>query len=209
MGANGNGVPDWVEIRLGATNGFDRLEVRSQTSRATVEGRARSFDLLNTHGAAVAKAPNGRFYAEVPLVSGEVRSLGFEFENGAVNQTATVRWEPTNILQNPGAITVRAGDRLLRAAYRNTQQTPSLPDAAPLSDRPRCGGRESKFLAASYFISRQGPVLDHFKNSPHSSRTSGESILSWLSRRPNRARQKSPLPRSPLTLFLCNQQGVS
>jgi len=26
---------------------------------------------------------------------------------------------------------------------------PSLPDAAPLSDRPRCGGRESKFLAAS------------------------------------------------------------
>jgi len=26
-------------------------------------------------------------------------------------------------------------------------QTPSLPDADPRSDRPRCGGRESKFLA--------------------------------------------------------------
>jgi len=25
--------------------------------------------------------------------------------------------------------------------------TPSLPDACPRSDRPRCGGRESKFLA--------------------------------------------------------------
>jgi hypothetical protein len=30
-----------------------------------------------------------------------------------------------------------------------TNQTPSLPDAAPRSHRPRCGGRESKFLAAS------------------------------------------------------------
>ena len=28
-------------------------------------------------------------------------------------------------------------------------QTPSLPDAAPRSARPRCGGRESKFLAAA------------------------------------------------------------
>jgi len=27
------------------------------------------------------------------------------------------------------------------------RQTPSLPNADPRSDRPRCGGRESKFLA--------------------------------------------------------------
>ena len=33
-----------------------------------------------------------------------------------------------------------------RFSFRN--QTPSLPDAAPRSHRPRCGGRESKFLAA-------------------------------------------------------------
>ena len=26
-------------------------------------------------------------------------------------------------------------------------QTPTLPDAAPRSDRPRCGGRENNFLA--------------------------------------------------------------
>ena len=29
-------------------------------------------------------------------------------------------------------------------------QTPSLPDADPLSDCPRRGGRESKFLAAKF-----------------------------------------------------------
>ena len=32
--------------------------------------------------------------------------------------------------------------------YRLTNQTPSLPDARPRSDRFRCGGRESNFLAA-------------------------------------------------------------
>jgi hypothetical protein len=120
--SNANGIPDWVEIRLGASNGFDRVEVRSQTSPATVEGRARYFDLLNTHGVAVTKAPNGRFYAEVPLVSGEVRTLGFDFENRAVSQTATVRWEPTNVLQNPGEITVRQGDSLLLTAMRKSTE---------------------------------------------------------------------------------------
>jgi len=30
---------------------------------------------------------------------------------------------------------------------RAARQTPSLPDARPGSDRFRCGGRESKFLA--------------------------------------------------------------
>ena len=30
---------------------------------------------------------------------------------------------------------------------RLSQHTPTLPDARPRSDRPRCAGRESKFLA--------------------------------------------------------------
>ena len=39
-----------------------------------------------------------------------------------------------------------AGRRKL-PARRGGHQTPALPDAAPPSDRPRCGGRESKFRA--------------------------------------------------------------
>jgi|GEM_PF-6128778 len=41
-------------------------------------------------------------------------------------------------------------DRLyfLKALSETCGQTPSLPDADPRSDRPRCGGRESRFLAA-------------------------------------------------------------
>jgi len=38
--------------------------------------------------------------------------------------------------------------RLPRRLQDLREQTPSLPDADPRSDRPRCGGRESNFLAA-------------------------------------------------------------
>ena len=37
------------------------------------------------------------------------------------------------------------------------RQTPSLPDADPRSDRPRCGGRESKFLAARSLSAMREP----------------------------------------------------
>ena len=36
-------------------------------------------------------------------------------------------------------------------------QTPSLPDARPRSDRFRCGGRESKFLAVKL---REGSAIE-------------------------------------------------
>ena len=39
-------------------------------------------------------------------------------------------------------------ERLPRRLQDLREQTPSLPDADPRSDRPRCGGRESNFLAA-------------------------------------------------------------
>ena len=35
----------------------------------------------------------------------------------------------------------------MRSCGKHAYQTPSLPNADPRSDRPRCGGRESKFLA--------------------------------------------------------------
>jgi hypothetical protein len=37
-----------------------------------------------------------------------------------------------------------------RSRQSRNEQTPSLPDARPRSDRFRCGGRESDFLAVRY-----------------------------------------------------------
>lgn len=58
----------------------------------------------------------------------------------------------------------------LRAA--NLDQTPSLPDARPRSDRFRCGGRESKFLAVKFFAR---PNRMAFSRSSASTRRPGAS----------------------------------
>ena len=58
---------------------------------------------------------------------------------------------------------------VFRDDARRGDQTPLLPDADPRSDRPRCGGRESKFLAAidasSVFAQ---PLPDRFQRAPAS-----------------------------------------
>lgn len=118
--SNNNGTPDWVDIRMHDTNGFDSTAILSQTSPATVEGNAKHFEFLNTNGATVNQAPNGRFFTEVPLTPGTPATLDFAFENGAVTQSATIQWLPTNLLQET-AITLRQGDSLLLTAYQNAE----------------------------------------------------------------------------------------
>ncbi len=118
--SNANGTPDWVDIRMHATNGFDSTAILSKTSPATVEGNAKYFDLINTNGISVKQAPNGRFFTEVSLTSGSASTLNFSFENGAVSQAATAQWLPSNLLQE-SAITLRQGDSLLLTAYQNAE----------------------------------------------------------------------------------------
>ena len=121
--ATKNGIPDWVETLLRANNGFDTRSIHSRTSPATVEGKARYFDFLNTNGVAATKAPNGRFFAEVPLTPGAPVSLEFAFENGGLTQTARAHWEPTNLKQlDTDTLTIRQGDSLLLTAVKNLAQ---------------------------------------------------------------------------------------
>ena len=121
--ANGNGIPDWVETRLRDNNGFDRRIIHSRTSPTTVEGRARYLELAKTGGdLALTKAPNGRFFAEVPLTPEAPAKLEFAFENGGLTQTAKVHWQPTNLRrQENEPLTIRQGDSLLLTAYRSDE----------------------------------------------------------------------------------------
>ncbi len=118
--SNNNGTPDWVDIRLNSNNGFDSTSILSKTSPATLEGDVEHFAFLSASGGTPKKAPNGRFFTDVPLTSGAVKTLNFAFENGAVNQTATIQWLPTNLLQE-SAITLRQGDSLLLTAFQNAE----------------------------------------------------------------------------------------
>ena len=118
--SNNNGTPDWVDIRLNNTNGFDSTTILSKTSPATVEGKAEHFAFLTATGATLKKAPNGRFFADVQLTPGTAQTLSVAFENGAINQTATIQWQPTNLLLE-NAITLRQGDSLLLTAFQNAE----------------------------------------------------------------------------------------
>jgi hypothetical protein len=85
-----------------------------------VEGRARYTEMAKAGDIVLNKAPNGRFFAEVPLNPGAPANLNFAFENGGLTQTANVHWQPTNLLrETSNAITVRQGDSLLLTAIRD------------------------------------------------------------------------------------------
>jgi F5/8 type C domain/PA14 domain len=118
--SNGNDTPDWVEIRQHQSNGFDQTVILSKTSPATVEGNAQHLAFLTTNGTIVTQAPNDRFFTDIPLAPSATTTLNFAFENGAVTQTATVQWLPTNLLQET-SITLRQGDSLLLTACQNAQ----------------------------------------------------------------------------------------
>ena len=120
---NGNGIPEWVETRLRENNGFDQRTIHSRTSPATVEGKARYLEMARTGDLASQKAPNGRFFAEVPLTPGAPANLEVGFENGGLTQTAKVHWQPTNLRrQEKEPVTIRQGDSLLLTAFRDDQQ---------------------------------------------------------------------------------------
>ena len=59
-------------------------------------------------------APNGRWYANVPLTPyvNEHTVLQAAYQNGAFTETKTLQWTPVNLLTN-GDLTIRRGDALL------------------------------------------------------------------------------------------------
>lgn len=118
--SNDNHTPDWVEIRLRATNGFDSPTQYSKTSPATVEGKCKYPELLNTNEVTITRAPNGRFFTEVSLSPEVPSNLDFTFENGAVDETATIQWLPTNLLLESN-LTIRQGDSLLLTAFNDAE----------------------------------------------------------------------------------------
>jgi hypothetical protein len=119
--SNNNGIPDWVDIRLHKTNGFDKTAIYSKTSPATVEGNARYPGLLQTNGVTVSQAPDGRFFTEVPLTANSPTTLNFGFENNALTASASVQWLPTNLLAENN-ITIRQNDSLLLTAFDDAEQ---------------------------------------------------------------------------------------
>ncbi|MFT3992209.1 MAG: PA14 domain-containing protein [Luteolibacter sp.] len=122
--ADSNGVADWVEARLAGENSFASETGSSQISPVCLEGTTRDvtaswLDLGNATASLIAGIDD-RWYSNVALPDdGSVKSITAIFENGWLQQTRSVAWTPTNILQQ-GTITVRSGDSLRLTAYPGT-----------------------------------------------------------------------------------------
>lgn len=119
--ANANGIPDWVEARLGSENGLLTTAPISLVSPVCLEGVTRDFDntTLTIDGQPVDlfAGIDKNWFADVELPSnGSAATLSATFENGNLVQPHVVAWGPTNALVGT-PITVRTGDSLRLTAY--------------------------------------------------------------------------------------------
>jgi hypothetical protein len=119
--ANGNGVPDWVEARLGSENALLTTAGQSLVSPVCLEGIARDVASasLAANGQPVTPvaSTDNRWFANVALPSdGNALPLVASFENGNLEQPHAVAWTPTNVLTG-GLLTVRSGDSLRLTAF--------------------------------------------------------------------------------------------
>ena len=89
---------------------------------------------------------HGAMHFPMPRID-SIAANGVRFTQGCTSGTVS----PTRAGLLTGRYQKRFGHEFnVPPAYsESTDQTPSLPDARPRSDRFRCGGRESKFLAVS------------------------------------------------------------
>jgi hypothetical protein len=123
--ADDNGRADWIDARLAADNSLAAGSGSGFVSPAFVEGVSRFFDSLaielDGQPAVAARSPGLGWFADVPLVPGGLVNLRASFENGALQETRSLRWKPFNLLVDPsalpaGRLRIRMNDTLLLTA---------------------------------------------------------------------------------------------
>ncbi len=134
---NGNGRPDWLELRLAADNRLTRVAATSLTSPLCIEGMAGpGVDDPNTtagpvpglslsaDNVALVPVPSvdSSFYADVPLSESSTVTLSASFQSGALTETREIAWVATNLFEHE-TLHIRKGDSLRLDAW--TGQSPS------------------------------------------------------------------------------------
>lgn len=130
--SNNNQTPDWIEQRLAANNHLTHIPATSLTSPVCIEGVAavgvgkpdnnkRIPGLtLKVDGENVPPMPSidSTFYADVPLSKTGPVTLTAAFQSGAINESHSITWAPTNLRANK-KLYIRKGDSLLLDAWNN------------------------------------------------------------------------------------------
>ncbi len=119
--ANNNNLPDWMDNQFAESNGMSLVASSSFVSPLFVEGKTRYKGGVElTSGSTVITTQNGlgdnHWFANVLLSPTVATPLQAQFENGMVQNSASVEWIAWNTMQNT-SIAIRAGDSLkLQAA---------------------------------------------------------------------------------------------
>jgi hypothetical protein len=115
--ANGNGIKDWAETRIGTMSGFDpHPPITSFVSPAFVEGNGDWLSMMSVtatgnDGATnvtVNHGPGQRWYADIPLSANTNTTVIVTYQNEGLVQTGNVIWAAKNILDG-GNFTLRRG----------------------------------------------------------------------------------------------------
>jgi hypothetical protein len=123
--ANANGVSDWVESRLRNSCTVEAGSLSSAVSPACLEGRAAHLGLMTLSGGIIPQpAPEGRWFANVPLSPDAPQTVIASFQNDGLLLTNRVTWRPTDVL-TASDLTIRQGDALLLTAG-NTGESDAL-----------------------------------------------------------------------------------
>lgn len=123
--STGNGLKDWVNLRLQAQSGMDLTNstIGSYTSPVCLEGRDPYLNMMSLYveGADnkvvnlnAKREPNNRWYANVPLsaYANAQTTFNASYQNGALTDTRYLQWLPINLL-TPASLSIRLGDSLL------------------------------------------------------------------------------------------------
>jgi hypothetical protein len=116
--SSGFGIPDWLQKFLSARNAATFLPAESTVSPCFIEGLCRFSESVSASfkdGAEIPAFDNliGHWHADVSLnPDGSPTDLQLNFEDGAILQSHTIKWIPTNLTEAPAVNDLRVGDSI-------------------------------------------------------------------------------------------------
>ena len=115
-----NGMKAWVANRLAAQCGLEVAPAQSPVSPVCIEGKDRYLSELTVQAdGTVVPVQHGagyHFYANIPLSSDSPTTVNVSYQSGALQESRTIEWTPTDLLTCTNTLLVRRGDSLLFTA---------------------------------------------------------------------------------------------
>lgn len=134
--ADGNGVPDWLDVRRRRSRCDQTGLVRSRVSPFCLRGRAACPDLVSVSaGTPVRALPDFGWWTDVPLAVDAETDVTVTYEGGFKTEVVRIGWEPFDLLAETD-IVLRRGDSLLLMAPADAEVTRDGVAVDRTGDRP-------------------------------------------------------------------------